>query len=264
MSTRKDHTTASKAKAKRSACFVAANLLIGLLLLTAGGAQGSVIPITSITEISGITINFEQPGGTANAILPTFDIVAVPDALITTLIPAVTGNSSAPIAGRALFSEGFLIETTGLPWVQIGLTGVGTLFGESRILTLTAFDSKGLEVGSITRPFAPTNSTISANNAAAVFLGLGSATPIRAIELTSDNPNVAWDNLRFNPVPEPSILLLLSCGLAGIALVINCLSFASSGPRGRRLPEERIATENTRYHCFKRIDLASRQWQIYL
>lgn len=189
-----------------------------LLLLSADRAQASVLPITSISAISGPTIDFEQPGGTANAILPLFNAVAIPDASITTLIPTVTGNSSAPISDRALFSDGFRIETTGLPWVQIGLTGVGIEFGASRRLTLSAFDKDGVELGSITRIFAPANSSISAYNAAAVFLGLGSTTPISAIELTSDDPNVAWDNLRFNPVPEPSTLLLLGCGFAGITL----------------------------------------------
>ena len=188
------------------------------LLLSANGAQASVIPITSIAGISGTTINFEQTGATANAILPAFEMVAIPDTPIITLIPAATGNSSAPISDRALFSDGFLIETTGLPWVQVGLTGVGTEFGIRRRLTLSAFDKDGVELGSITRIFAPANSSISAYNAAAVFLGLGSTTPISAVELASDNPNVAWDNLRFNPVPELSTLLLLGYGLAGIVL----------------------------------------------
>ena len=150
------------------------------LLLSANGAQASVIPITSIAGISGTTINFEQTGATANAILPAFEMVAIPDAPIITLIPAATGNSSAPISDRALFSDGFLIETTGSPWVQIGLTGVGTQFGIRRRLTLSAFDKDGVELGSITRIFAPANSSISAYNAAAVFLGLGSTTPISA------------------------------------------------------------------------------------
>ncbi len=196
--------------------------LVGLaLLLSASSARGSVIAIASIADITGTTINFEQPGDTANAILPGFDMVAVPDESITTLIPAVTGNSSAPISDRALFSNGFLIETTGSPWVQIGLAGVGTEFGVSRTLTLSAFDKNGFELGSITRIFAPANASISAYNAAAVFLGLESMTPIYAIGLASDDPNVAWDNLRFEPVPEPSSLLLFGFGLGGMSLFLG-------------------------------------------
>ena len=118
-----------------------------------------------------------------------------------------------------------MIDTTGLPWIQIGLSGVGTQFGKRRTLTLSALDQNGVELGSITRIFAPANSSISAYNAATVFLGLGSTTPIYAIELLSDDPNVAWDNLRFTPVPEPSGLLLSGCGLAGAALFY----FASLG-----------------------------------
>ncbi len=215
-----------------------------LLLLSVNRAQASVVLITSIADISGPTIDFEQPGGTAN-ILSAFDMVALPDPPpITTLIPSITGNNSAPIRDRALFTAGFLIETTGLPWVQIGLTGVGTQFGISRRLTLSAFDKDGPELGSITRIFAPANSSSSAYNAAAVFLGLGSTTPISAIGLTSDDPNVAWDNLRFNPVPEPSTLLLFSCVLAAIAL----LSFsrwhaATSGTSTRLRPNLDPKTE---------------------
>ncbi len=95
---------------------------------------------------------------------------------------------------------------------------MGTQFGERRTLTLVAFDKNDVELGSITRIFAPANSSISAYNAAAVFLGLGSTTPIDAIELTSNDPNVAWDDLRFSPVPEPSTLMFIGCGAAGIAV----------------------------------------------
>ncbi len=215
-----------------------ATSLMGLTsLLSAGSAKGSVVLITSISEIRGTTINFEQPGGTANAILPGFDMIAIPDTPIITLIPAITGNSSAPISDRALFSEGFLIETTGLPWVQIGLTGVGTQSGEKPKLTVIAFDKSGLELGSITRVFAPVNSSISAYNEAAVFLGLGSTTPIQAIELLGDSSNVAWDNLRFNSVPEPSSILLLGCGLAAILLSFGSRMHGQSGRRFETKPK---------------------------
>jgi hypothetical protein len=196
-------------------CLAAALLLWGHM-----PAHAVVIPLFSIADIpSGETIDFEQPGATANAILPAFDMLAVPDRLITTLVAGVTGNSAAPISDRAVFETflpGFEIETTGLPWTAIGLTGVGTIGGQSRTLELSAFDIDGNELGSLTRVFAPTDISSAAFNAAAVFLGFASTTPIASIFLTSDDPNVAWDNLRFSAIPEPSTLLLLASGLAAL------------------------------------------------
>ncbi len=108
LTARKDFITLPKEAAAKGAVFSFANTLIGLvLLLSANDAQGSVIPITSIAEISGTTIDFEQAGETANAILPAFDMVATPDRSIITFIPGITGTSSAPISDRALFSDGF-------------------------------------------------------------------------------------------------------------------------------------------------------------
>ncbi len=201
-----------------SFCFSCGRLIVFILLWCATGAQGSVVPITSIQDIAGTTIDFELPGATANSILPGFDMLAIPDVSLITLIPAVTGNSSAPIRDRALFSAPILIETTGAPWVQIGITGAGTIFGKTRSLTLSAFDESGAEIGTITRLFAPAGSDIEAYNAAAVFLGLGSSTPIQTIILTSDDPNVAWDDLTFVSVPEPATSLLFGSSLAGMIL----------------------------------------------
>jgi hypothetical protein len=130
----------------------------------------------------------------------------------------VTGNSAAPISDRALFGFDFTIETTGSLWSAIGITGVGTILGESRTFELTAFDVNGTELGSITRVFAPTDSSFAAYNAAAVFLGLASTTPIHSILLTSDMANDAWDNLRFSVVPEPSALLLIASAVATLVV----------------------------------------------
>lgn len=180
-------------------------IAIGLLfLLEAAPTQADVVAISSIEDIvNGTTIDFEQ-GSTANDILPIFDMTATPNVRIDTLTPPVTGNSDAPISNRALLGV-LRIQTTGKPWNQIGLTGIATLLGVSRTLTLRAFDISNIELGSVTRVFAPVDSSFVAFNAAAVFLGLSSTTPIHAIELTTNNPNTAWDSLRFSvalvPVP---------------------------------------------------------------
>jgi hypothetical protein len=171
-----------------------------LLLLGAAHTQADVMTISSIKDIvNGTTIDFELPGSNANDILPIFDMTATLNVPIATFDPFYTGNSDAPFSNRVLFQAFFdvlRIQTTGRPWNQIGLTGVGTLLGESRTLTLRTFDISNIELGSVTRVFAPADSP-AAINAAAVFLGLSSTTPIHAIELTSDSPNTAWDNIRF-------------------------------------------------------------------
>lgn len=179
-----------------------------------GNAIARADNITCVSNIvQGITIDFEQPGSTANNILPAFHMIAVPDAPITIFVPPVTGNSCAPISDRTMFGQGFEVMTTGHPWSQIGLTGVASAFDLSETLTLTAFGANGVELGAVSKLFpAISSSDEQGYNAAAVFLGFSSPKPISSIELTSTNPNVGWDNLRFAPVPEPSALLLFVTG----------------------------------------------------
>jgi len=93
--------------------------LRGLIFLVffLGIAIARADDITCITNIvQGTTIDFEQPGTTANNVLPAFHMIAVPDAPITTFVPPVTGNSCAPISNRAMFGHGFEVMATGRPW----------------------------------------------------------------------------------------------------------------------------------------------------
>ncbi len=188
--------------------------LMGAMFCLLGVTSAQAGPISCITDIpDGTTIDFEQPGTTVNNILPAFNMIAVPDRIITTFVSPVTGNSCAPINSRAMFGEGFRILTTGNPWSQIGLTGVGGTFTQSVTLTLRAFDTNSVQLGSVTKVFPSVAlNDFQTYNAAAIFLGFSSTTPIFSVELTSDNPNVGWDNLRFSSVPEPSALLLFGTG----------------------------------------------------
>jgi uncharacterized repeat protein (TIGR01451 family) len=187
------------------------SLIAASLFLFAASARADALDCAT-DVVGGTTIDFEQPATMVNGILPAFDVIASPDTLVTTFVDWVTGNACAPISGQALYG-GFWydastgtthgrIETSGDPWSQVGMTAVSTQFDIGATFTLRALDVNGAEIGSVTRSFPGipvpgmlTDDEMQAYNDAAVFLGFASATPIYAIELTSDNPNVAYDNL---------------------------------------------------------------------
>jgi hypothetical protein len=198
-------------RAARRCCVFAGLSIIAWFCGTAGFA---ITPLLSIRSISGQTINFEQPGATPNDILSAYQMLEISNASLTTLISGLVGNVDAPISNRTLFGSSLYIETTGLPWNAIGITGAASSPGQSRFLTITAYDVNGRQMGTDPSIFSPTDNSPLAFNAAAVFLGFSSTQPIGAIRLTSNNPNTAWDNLTFSVVPEPSSSGLLVMGLA--------------------------------------------------
>ncbi len=170
--------------------------LVVFFLSLPAAALAQVIPLDCMADIvTGTTVDLEQSGSNANAILVAFDMAASPDSPITALVPWVVGDSCAPIQTHSGFGT-VRIETTNLPWQEIGLTAVGTLLATNITLTLASFDENNTPLGSITKEFQPGGTQESYNNAA-LFLGFSSAAPIYAIELESDNPNVAWDHLRY-------------------------------------------------------------------
>lgn len=53
------------------------------------------------------------------------------------------------------------------------------------------------------------------------YLSVASSTPIKYVEFWDEEPYpgaVYWDNMTYEPVPEPSTVLLLGAGLAGLAV----------------------------------------------
>ena len=188
---------------------------LSLIALFWGNASfAGLTPLLSIRSISGQTIDFEKPGATPNDILPTFHMLELSNATLTTLMPGLVGNLDAPISNRTLFGSSLYIETTDLAWSAVGITGAASSPGQIRLLTITAYDVHGTQLGSDTTSFSPFDSSSNAFNQAAVFLGFSSTQPIGAIRLNSNNPNTAWDSLTFSVVPEPSTLGLLVLGFA--------------------------------------------------
>jgi hypothetical protein len=178
-------------------------LLSAMFLALPLGTWADVEEIPCIYDIvEGTTIDFEEPGDMVNDILPNYNMYAVPNKLITTFVSWVTGNDCAPINNRAGFSDGFRIETSGGPWDEIGMAAIGTFLYEDRTFTLYAYDIDDNLLGSVTKYFDG-GYDFDTYNAGVVFLGLSSTTPIYAIELISDNPNVGWDHLRYHEYTGP-------------------------------------------------------------
>jgi hypothetical protein len=160
-----------------------------------------VIPLDCASDIGGTVIDFEQPGNFVNDILVPFGMLSDSNPFVTQLVFWVTGNACAPIALRAGPSP-IIINTISQPWLKIGMSVVGTLLGVDQQITLTIFDSRGQELGAVTKAFQP-GDTQDEYNAAALFLGFESSVPIHSFQITSTNPNFAWDEIRFisdNPV----------------------------------------------------------------
>ena len=174
-------------------------MLTVLLLLSPLTAGGQVTVLDCADQISGTVIDFDQPADLVNEILSGFDMESVPNQIVTSLVPWVVGNPCAGFGDQAGFSDGFVISTTGDPWGKIGLSALGTLLAQDREITLNVYDIDGNLLGTTSGTFMPGNS-MDDFNAGVLFLGFESTTPIHSFELLADNPNIAWDEIRFEPV----------------------------------------------------------------
>jgi len=175
-------------------------------------ARADVQEIPCIDDITGgTTEDFESLYGTpVNDVLVNHDMTAVPDKISTTFVSWVVGNDCAPISSQAGFGDDFRIETTGEPWDAIGFSVVGTLLNEDRTFNLYAYDQDGELLGSIQKVFDAGDGQDSYNEGA-VFVGLSSTdTPIYSVRMTSDNPNVGWDNITYRHWSEPANTLTIS------------------------------------------------------
>ncbi len=177
-------------------------LLTAMCLVLSPAAWAQVDEIPCIYDITdGTTEDFESLYGThdpVNDVLVNHDMVAIPNMITTTFVYWVVGNDCAPIGGQAGFNQGFRIETTGEPWDAIGFSAIGTILYQNRTFNFYAYDENDQLLGSVTKVF-DAGYDFDTYNAGAVFLGLSSTTtPIYAIRMTSDNGNVAWDNVTYH------------------------------------------------------------------
>ena len=202
------------------------------VLAAAAVLQAGTEPLDSIHDIvGGTSINFEQPGNYVNDILPAYDILAEPNRPVTTFVYWVVGNYDAPISNRAGFSQPVLLYTTGEPWDHIGMTMIGSLLWEDRIFTVNAYGQYGELLGSDTRLFDP-GSSQPEYNAAALFMGFSSTTPIYSFEMLSDNGNVGWDYLTFHTFSEPDTRADMNCDGVIDAFDIDPFVLALTDPAG--------------------------------
>lgn len=194
-------------------------LLVGLVVLAAlvpGPAAAAIITFDPFPSIPGdVTVEYFSPGLTG-------PLAALP----TPLAVALQSTSSAiPGGGNALLvwddrpspdfgHYGVLLTFDSL---QDLVSAVGNDFGgdptlDNETVHLTAFDSVGAVIGSSTAsgPFAEPN-----------LRSVSFAAPgIKYAALTwqADLGYYAFDNIEYNAVPEPGVLLLLGSGLTAFAL----------------------------------------------
>ena len=98
--------------------------LIAVCCALATDLFGQAVPLDCASEITGDVIDFEQPANAVNEVLQGFDMMSLPDEVITTLVFWITGSTCAPISNQAGFSDDFVVSTTGDPWTKVGVTVV--------------------------------------------------------------------------------------------------------------------------------------------
>jgi hypothetical protein len=172
-------------------------------------------PLTSIKQISGgVTLDFEGVSyhNFANVVFQPYGISAG-SAGLTMLVPWVTGNPDAPISDNCVFSP-TTISTT-VPWSSVGFSFLNTAsITTPYTFTFTAYDHSHNVIYSATEKFAPSLTATdqeAAYNAAALFVGVTSTTPIQSISL-SPSSNTGIDSFTFVDVPEPACLGLPAAG----------------------------------------------------
>jgi hypothetical protein len=190
-------------------------------------------PITSIQQVAGgQTIDFDSPGDPQS--LFASHQMQVQEGLVLNgpsdgFDPWVTGNVNAPAAAGNVFGT-FRVRTTGAPWSAIGASGASPVIGAgieqpAVDFRIRVFDQAGSEIGRLTSTFHASPEDASqeeirrAYNAAILFVGFGSATPIYSVEFSraDGQSNSYWDNLTFVPVPEPSAAALAGALLGVLA-----------------------------------------------